>query len=121
MGAPWQAEDNDVVPEPAMNPATPPDPAPLTSEEQAVLAAIAAHEHLVDARFAEALAGGAPPAPTHRWRTALLVLAVVVPVAVGPLVLSSAWVLAIAAVAVLVVIPTSLVVWALRQGRVYPG
>ena len=48
-------------------------------------------------------------------------LAVVVPVAVGPMVLSSAWVLAIAAVALLVVVPTSLVVWALRQGRVFPS
>jgi hypothetical protein len=104
-----------------MNPATPSDPAPLTSEEQAVLAAIAAHEHRWDAGFANALAVGSAPAPTHRWRTLLLVLAVVVPVAVGPMVLSSAWVLAIAAVALLVVIPTGLVVWALRQGRVYPS
>ncbi len=105
-----------------MNPATPPDPAPLTTHEQAVLAAIAAHEHRVDAAFADALAlGAARPARTHRWRTLLLVLAVVVPVAVGPLVLSSAWILAIAAVGLLVVIPTTLVVWALRQGRVHPG
>ncbi|NMO93971.1 DUF3040 domain-containing protein [Actinomycetospora sp. TBRC 11914] len=103
-----------------MNPATPPDPAPLTSREQAVLAAISAHEHRVDAGFANALAVGSPPGPVHRWRTLLLVLAVVVPVAVGPLVLSAAWVLAIAAVALLVVVPTSLVVWALRQGRVHP-
>ena len=98
-----------------MNPATPPDPAPLTSEEQAVLTAITAHEHRVDAGFANALAVGTPPVRTHRWRTLLLVLAVVV-VVVGPLVLSSPWVLAIAAVALLVVIPTGLVVWALRQG-----
>jgi Protein of unknown function (DUF3040) len=104
-----------------MNPATPPDPAPLTSREQAVLAAIAAHEHRVDAGFANALAAGTTPAPAHRWRTMLLVLAVVVAVAVGPLVLSSAWILAIAAVALLVVIPTTLVIWALRQGRVYPS
>jgi hypothetical protein len=99
-----------------MNPATPPDPAPLTGHEQAVLAAIAAHEHRWDAGFAEALAVGDTRRPTHRFRTLLLVLAVVVPVVVGPLVLSSAWVLAIAAVALLVVIPTALVVWALRQG-----
>ncbi len=104
-----------------MNPATPSDPAPLTSEEQAVLAAISAHEHRWDAGFANALAVGTPPAPARRWRTLLLVLAVVVPVAVGPMVLPSAWVLAIAAVALLVVIPTGLVVWALRQGRVYPS
>jgi antibiotic biosynthesis monooxygenase (ABM) superfamily enzyme len=104
-----------------MNPATPPDPAPLTSKEQAVLAAIAAHEHRWDAGFADALTAGSVPAPAHRWRTLLLVLAVVVPVVVGPLVLSSAWVLAIAAVALLVVVPTSLVVWALRQGRVFPS
>jgi hypothetical protein len=104
-----------------MNPATPSDPAPLTSEEQAVLDAIAAHEHRWDAGFANALAVGTPPAPARRWRTLLLVLAVVVVVAVGPMVLPSAWVLAIAAVALLVVIPTGLVVWALRQGRVHPN
>jgi antibiotic biosynthesis monooxygenase (ABM) superfamily enzyme len=104
-----------------MNPATPSDPAPLTSEEQAVLAAMAAHEHRWDAGFANALSVGTPPAPARRWRTLLLVLGVVVPVVVGPLVLSSAWTLAIAAVALLVVIPTGLVVWALRQGRVYPS
>jgi antibiotic biosynthesis monooxygenase (ABM) superfamily enzyme len=98
-----------------MNPATPPDPAPLTGEERAVLAAIAAHEHRWDAGFANALAVGTPPGPAHRWRTVLLVLAVVVPVVVAPLVLSSAWVLAIVAVLLLVVIPTTLVVWALRQ------
>ncbi|MCD2192783.1 DUF3040 domain-containing protein [Actinomycetospora endophytica] len=103
-----------------MNPATPPDPSPLTGHEQAVLAAISAHEHRWDAGFADSLATGDVRRPGHRWRTLLLVLAVVVPVAVGPLVLSSAWVLAIAAVALLVVIPTTLVVWALRQGRVYP-
>ncbi len=104
-----------------MNPATPPDPAPLTGPEQAVLAAISAHEHRWDADFADALSAGDVRRPGHRWRTLLLVLALVVPVAVGPLVLSSAWVLAIAAVALLVVIPTALVVWALRQGRVYPS
>jgi hypothetical protein len=98
-----------------MDPATPPDPAPLTSEEQAVLAAIGAHEHRVDARFANALAAGVPPGGRHRWRTLLLVLAVVVPLSVGPLVLPAAWVLAFAAVALLVVVPTVLVVWALRQ------
>ena len=103
-----------------MNPATPSDPAPLTSEEQAVLAAISTHEHRWDAGFANALAVGAPPAPARRRRTLLLVLAVVVAVVVGPMVLSAAWILAITAVALLVVIPTTLVVWALRQGRVYP-
>jgi hypothetical protein len=103
-----------------MNPATPPDPAPLTGREQAVLDAISAHEHRWDARFADALSLGDVRRPGHRGRTLLLVLAVVVPVAVGPLVLSSAWVLAIAAVALLVVIPTGLVVWALRQGASGP-
>jgi hypothetical protein len=103
-----------------MNPATPPDPAPLTGREQAVLDAIAAHEHRWDAGFADALSLGDVRRSGHRGRTLLLVLAVVVPVAVGPLVLSSAWVLAIAAVALLVVIPTGLVVWALRQGASGP-
>jgi len=103
-----------------MNPATPSDPAPLTGREQAVLAAISAHEHRRDAGFANALAVGTLPSPGRRGRTLLLALAVVVPVAVGPMVLPAAWILAIAAVALLVVIPTTLVVWALRQGRVYP-
>jgi hypothetical protein len=104
-----------------MNPATPSDPAPLTGREQAVLSAIAAHEHRWDARFANALAVGAPLAPARRRWTRLLVLAVVVLMALAPFLLPSAWVLAIAAVGLLVVVPTTLVVWALRQGRVYPG
>lgn len=102
-----------------MHPATP-DPAPLTGEEQAVLATISDHEHRTDARFAEALAGGVPPARPRPRRTAALALGGITAVAVAPLVLPSAYVLAVAAVALLVVVPTGLVVWAMRQGRVDP-
>lgn len=97
-----------------------PDPTPLTREEQAALAAIAGHEHRRDARFANALAAGVVAAPPHAGRTVLLVLAVVVPVAVAPWLLSSAWLMVVVAVTLLVVVPTGLVVWALRQGRVDP-
>lgn len=98
--------------------ATPPDPTPLTREEQTLLAAIAAHEHRADARFANAMAVGVAPRARRR-RPMLLVLALVAVVG-APLVLSTAWLLAVAAVALLVVVPTTLVVWALRQGRVDP-
>ena len=99
--------------------ATPPDPTPLTREEQELLAAIAAHEHRTDARFANALSVGVAPRTGSSRRRLLLVPALVAVVG-APLVLSSAWLLAIAAVALLVVVPTALVVWALRQGRVDP-
>ena len=98
--------------------AIPPDPTPLTREEQALLAAIAAHEHRADARFANALAVGV--APRARPRRSLLLVLALVAVVGAPLVLSSAWLLAIAAVALLVVVPTGLVIWSLRQGRVDP-
>jgi hypothetical protein len=99
-----------------MNPATPPDPAPLSGREQAVLDAIAAHEHRRDAGFADALSAGRARRPGRGGWAPLLVLAVVMAVAVAPMVLPSTWVLAITAVALLVVVPTGLVVWALRQG-----
>ena len=98
--------------------AIPPDPTPLSREEQALRAAIAAHEHRADARFADALAVGV--APRARRRRPVLLVVAFVAVLGAPLVLSMAWLLAIAAVALLVVVPTMLVVWALRQGRVDP-
>ncbi|MFC5060682.1 DUF3040 domain-containing protein [Actinomycetospora atypica] len=99
-------------------PSIPPDPTPLTREEQALLAAIAAHEHRVDARFATALAAGV--APRSRRRGPVLLVLALVAVVAAPLVLTLAWLLAIAAVALLVVVPTALVVWSIRQGRVDP-
>ncbi|MCD2186129.1 DUF3040 domain-containing protein [Actinomycetospora soli] len=109
--------DNDV-PERDMH--TPSDPAPLTGEEQAVLASISDHEHRTDARFAESLAGGVPRENRRPRRARTLALVGVTAVAAAPLVLPSAYVLAVAAVALLVVVPTGLVVWAMRQGRVDP-
>jgi hypothetical protein len=102
-----------------MHPATP-DPTPLTGEEQAVLATISDHEHRTDARFADALAVGVLPVRRHPWRTTALALTGVGVLAAAPLVLPSAYVLAVAAVALLVVVPTGLVIWAMRQGHVDP-
>jgi peptidoglycan/LPS O-acetylase OafA/YrhL len=116
--AQWVDQEDNDVPERAMH--TPSDPTPLTGEEQAVLASISDHEHRTDARFAEALSEGVPPARRRPRRTAGLALAGVTAVAVAPLVLPSAYVLAVAAVALLVVVPTGLVVWAMRQGHVDP-
>ncbi|MDL5155212.1 DUF3040 domain-containing protein [Actinomycetospora termitidis] len=101
-------------------PLTPPDPAPLTGPEQAVLASIADHEHRADARFADALAVGVLPVPRRSWRVRLVVAVVLVALATATVLLSGAWLLALAAVALLVVVPTGLVIWALRQGRVDP-
>ena len=62
----------------------------------------------------------AGPAVTRVAHPRTLVLVVALVGLVGLALLPGAWLLAIVAVAVLVVIPTTLVVWALHQGRIDP-
>ncbi len=98
-----------------------PDPVRLSVREQAVLAHIAAHERVRDAAFADLLARGRVPRTAFGPGTTAVAVAVVVAVLVlAAFVVPGTWVLALVAVGVLVVVPITLVVWALRQGTVDP-
>ena len=109
--------------------ASPGPPLPLSPAERETLAAIAASERAADADFADLLAvprpgpdgASRPVADAPDWpRTRTLVAAAILTVICGIVLLPGTWVLAIVVVAVLVVIPTALVTWALRQGPIDP-
>lgn len=108
--------------DPPMSQTSPPDPAPLSERERGALAAIAAHERTVDAAFAARLSDPAPGSAVEsaRVRPRTLVVAAALTVLAGVVLLPGAWLLAIVAVAVLVVVPTVLVTWAVHQGRIDP-
>ena len=104
-------------------------PPHLSGAERDALAAIAAHERAADPDFARRLAavtpdpgpvGAAPPGAGRLAHPRTLVLVAALVALVGLALLPGPWLLAVAVVAVLVVIPTALVTWALRQGRVDP-
>lgn len=97
-----------------------PDPVRLSAAEQAAIARIAGRERDLDPVFADTLARG--PAPTAGRGAAVAVLAVVAVAAlvVGAFVVPGPWLVAVVAIGVLVVLPTALVVWAIRQGTVAP-
>ena len=103
------------------SPTSRPDPVRLSTAEQAALSRIAGHERRRDPRFADALARG-----DRRSRRGLgvgvtmLVVLVALAFVVTALAVSGPWLVAIVAVGVLVVVPSGLVVWAMRQGTVDP-
>ena len=98
-----------------------PEPVRLSVREQAVLARLATHERLRDAAFADLLARGREPGARSGAGSAAVAVTVVAAVLVlVAFVLGGTWMLALVAVGVLVVVPTALVVWAVRQGTVDP-
>ena len=103
------------------SPTSRPDPVRLSRAEQAALSRIAGHERHRDPRFADALARG--DRRTRRGLgvgVAMLVALSAVASVVTALAVSGPWLVAIVAVAVLVVVPAGLVIWAMRQGTVDP-
>ena len=104
------------------SPTSRPEPVRLSTAEQAVLSRIAAHEHGRDTRFADALARGEVRRIRRGLGVGVAMLAVLAAMAfvVGAFVLPGPWLVVIVAVGVIVVVPTGLVVWAIRQGTVDP-
>lgn len=96
---------------------TPPDPGrPLSAQEQDALDRLAAATRREDPAWSDALAGRTPPArrrPTRIWN--LLVQVVVVGV-LAVVLMPSAWVGAVL-VAVVMIGPTVVALWAMRRGQ----
>jgi Flp pilus assembly protein TadB len=90
---------------------------PLTHHERVVLDRLAAHESAADPGFARRLRRH----PGHGAAVPWLVGAALAVVGVALLLVPGLWVLAAVATLVLVVVPSVLVAWALRQGDLPPG
>jgi Flp pilus assembly protein TadB len=89
---------------------------PLTDREREALDRLAAHESAADPGFARRMRGRA-----RASGVAWLVVAALAAIGVALLVVPGVWVLATVATLVLVVVPSVLVAWALRQGDLPPG